>query len=649
MKRIAVSLGSLAVLAFTACGPRERTRTPTVPAAPSCVRDDKRPVPAPLLDELAILATTFPRSSKDAATVVTEAELDRYIDDLLNDDRFARNVAPRMLVPYLIQYSGTEEYNQELAVDDASGTPVYFLPHQGKCKPKEAVDVHPWWALDTTVKVCPLAYQPTHLAVEPEHLLCGVMLNKYCGCGPNLAFCVRDGEQHGAILAAERSEIASTVARVVKADEPVDEIFLANETERDRYVEFVYRRWRISAGEPADAVLAGFKEWPEKPVLAPRHESVPRQHAGVLTGAGTLAIESSIRARMKWFYDALWCDEPPSGSVKTDAVLALKAKNLRVGEGWQELAARPVCTECHARLDYGGEFFKGFLTNFGYDPREHLTGRGKLFGANIDDARGEAQLDPRSFAELAMAQPEFSVCMVKDVKRHVLDDAWDTTADDALRTAFQERHSLKATMRAALRIHAQRRLKASCAPPAAKPAALPADVPKSLEATLETYCGTCHGPSRKPDFTDLTDKETLGRALEAVSFGKMPKDPVSMPSSERRRLTELLIERRWSDEGARAEARAYFEQRQPSHVHPVVSTFNAVDSRSGAKPRARRFDSVDESTTRADRLRYTPGVSVLIGLEALDACKASGATGLELEACMRRATDVTTTTRQPED
>ncbi len=607
--------------------------------AQACEKGARRPLSSDLLNELSLLATNGPADEKRIASIKTDEDLDRYLQELVDDPRFAEEVAPQILIPNLLEKAGTFMFNQRLAVDKSSGKEIYFLPMKGKCTAKEAVDVHPWWALKTTVKVCPKSYQPTHLRIEETKLYCGVsMTEPYCGCGPNLAFCAKNRSHYGEMLVSVKKELTSIVAHAVKSNAAIDQVFVANESERDRNAEFIYRRWRISSGEPADKVLAKLDEWPTSPVLAPRHESVPGQHAGVLTSAGTLDLEAGIRGRMKWFYDAMWCDEPPAGGVTTDAVLALKGNNLREGSDWEVLASKPICTECHARLDYGLQFFGGYGILFAFNPKEHLAGKGPLYGANIKDPRGEATLDPRSFAELAVKQREFSACMVKKVKRHVADDPWDTVNDGALDEAFGERHSLKSLMRAALRRHADDRRAKSCEDGAGH------EEMKTVEAGLEAHCSTCHGPQRAPNFSAMTDPKALMPALDALAFGTMPKAPMS--TKDRRKLVELLIQRIWKDEPSRAQARTYFLESPAAHVHAVPGLLRAIEGHAGAKA-PDQFSEVPEGTMREDLLRYSAGVEAIIDLQALAACMAAGHQGDALEACLVKATDTRNTTRAP--
>lgn len=645
--RLALAACLLVALGAAACGQKggpTHPQSPTGKAATqaACKDGAKSPITDRLLDNLALLATNAPRDKKKFPSVQTDAELDRYVHDLLDDPRFAEVVAPNTLMPKILFRGGASDIASVLSVDSSGPEPVYYL--RGRCNPSKAVSVHPWWALDTVVKVCPDAYQPDHLRVPGiDRAYCGAAVgNPYCGCGPNLALCARDGAQKDAIIESMKKEVALLVARVVKKDAPVREVYLANETERDRNVEYVYRRWRISSGEPAMPLLADLSKWPETPVLAPRYEAPAHMHAGVLTTPAALGLEGSIRARMKWFYDAMWCDEPPGGTVTAAAIFDLPSGDVREGDGWQQLAGRPVCTECHARLDYGGHFFTGFSTSFTYDPKKHESGRGKLYARDISDARGEAELTPHGFAELATAQPEFSSCVVRHVKRRVLVDAMDDSDDGVLESAFKQHGTLKPLMAAAMKIYADKERSTGCS-------SSPEKVEPSTAELFQTHCSACHGPKRLPDFDKPLDTTTLVKALNQVAFGTMPKAPIVMTRSEREHMVDVLVRRIWTDPAAQAQARAYYEDARALPVHSLKGLLATVDTRAGVAPGATPFDHAGEQRTRGDLLRYTPGVAALVHFEALKACKAAGHQGPALATCVDAASKVDDAVRTTAD
>src|SRR5262249_42976539 len=179
-------------------------------------------------------------------------------------------------------------------------------------------------------------------------------------------------------------EVRKTASYVVDADLPIESLFRMNETFRDGRAEQTYRRWRLAQGEQ---VAMNVSDWPAGGQLARRFESIPGEHAGVLTTPQFLFLGDALRASMKYFFEVLWCTEISSSQVTTQELLSIDAANLRIGEGWEKLAAMPVCTTCHARLDYGMQFFAGFpsaIRGLHFIPDRSLAGIGARYG--IDHA-----------------------------------------------------------------------------------------------------------------------------------------------------------------------------------------------------------------------------------------------------------------------
>src|SRR5205814_291138 len=105
-----------------------------------------------------------------------------------------------------------------------------------------------------------------------------------------------------------------------------------------------------------------------------------------------------------------WCSELLAKNATAEQVLSLGVTNLRQGDGWKKLAHMPLCTDCHARLDYGWQFFTGTpditFGQLSYVPSLHPES-GPLYVRDADDSRGEGPLTPLGFAKLATQQPEF--------------------------------------------------------------------------------------------------------------------------------------------------------------------------------------------------------------------------------------------------
>ncbi len=458
------------------------------PAGKAATTAEAPPAPGKVLDDLALLAIGVPldeprRRDLDARLSGGRLSLESYVAELLADPRFAADVAPEILFNKKAVDPSEEEAGETLKVT-ATEPPVYFL--REPCDARSAVPVHPWWALDAEVLVCPDSYQPTHLRQAETGWYCGgtnldPARSPFCGCGPNLMNCTRDDAQAAAVKHALQEELLETVAYVVGRDLPLSRLFTMNETVRTGYSELVYQRWQVVAGQRAG--VSDVRAFAGEGKLTPRLEAVAGQHAGLLTAPHLLLYGDTPRARMRNAFNDLWCVTPASVNVTTEQVLGLGVTDLRDGDGWKKLAVMPVCTDCHARLDHGMQFFSGYPSSFvgvvyhapeghplpqtladdgappGRSPALPQTpgaDRGFLYGRDAGDLRGEAPLDPRHFAALAVKQPEFGRCMARDVADHVFNG--DATAEDrrALVAAYDAAGTLRAVMREALLRYARR-------------------------------------------------------------------------------------------------------------------------------------------------------------------------------------------------
>jgi hypothetical protein len=124
---------------------------------------------------------------------------------------------------------------------------------------------------------------------------------------------------------------------------------------------------------------------------------------------------------MRDLFSILWCSDRSSHGATAEAIYGLGVTDLRNGDGWPKLAAMPSCTDCHARLDYGMQFFRGFASSYDslFAGRELVApGTGPLYGNDVSDLRGHADLTPAGFARLAVAQPELATCAVQRVSRY---------------------------------------------------------------------------------------------------------------------------------------------------------------------------------------------------------------------------------------
>jgi hypothetical protein len=616
-----------------------------------------------------------------------QAPLDHYIDEILSTEQFAGEVMPSLLFAAFVNVRNYYALPSAFVLKhapDASG-PLYL---RAPCSMEDAVTVQPWWDLHSEVKVCPDSYRPDKWTLAPnEHsyrtamaLACDSQVgspeletNSLCGCGPNLIRCLRDDDQYNEFTRSFMDEIKRTTAYVVQHDLPMSTLFTGNSTFRDRNVELYYRRQKIGALQIRyiKRELAELETWPEGGQWAAREELLPGQHAGVLTAPQILHWLPDRRQRQRGYYEMMWCNLRNSFGATTHKVLELNASgnNFFVHDSWERLAHTELCMNCHARLDYGSQFFMGFpdsRASTHYNPALQATGNGPLYGRDIRDLRGDAPLTPLGFAKLATEQPDFNSCMTNHFVNYVLGDR--ATNDDihAIETTIGQANTFKASMKIALERYAlkwREDPRAGAAVPGAPVAdASPGPtggmtVNAALRSNLDKHCVECHDETpytNNPDSSDLPFSFTGGELprpllvsmADHVAFGMMPKNEVLDPPV-REEVVGLLIDTLWTDPAARREARRYYLGRARGlPAHQFDNALHTIDHIAGA-PSNIAWGALERGIW-SDQSTITPGFLAVTGLEAIRACaRAAEARHVTLEDCLRQAVSLKVLSRWP--
>jgi hypothetical protein len=649
------------VLVLSGChppdAPHEAAGSPAPPPAPAA--------PAPhasydreLLRTMMVLATRHDPTATELDAVHGKLErgeltLSAYIDSLLAGDAFRQDVAPLVILRHVLDQESTAPVQQVL--QHTTGTPeIYYL--RAPCKPEQAVAVHPWWDLDHEVRVCPDSYQPETWNVTPKGsvevaCLAGLAHRQAaCGCGPNLIACLASGDQSQAIGRSIRDEVRRTVSYVTGHDMPLTEIFRSNATYRDRNAEYMQVSQAVESHREAhpEEMLRQLASWPEAGQWAPRTDLGPGQNAGILTTPQIVYFMPDRRQRMSVIYDLLWCIDPDSAGATPQSLLSIKSTpDFQVkSAGWKELAARPLCSNCHARLDYGLQFYWGFqnmLYQAYYLPTLQYSGKGALYGDNIDDPRGEADLSPHGFAQLATSQPEFPRCMARDFGEYVLGDT--LTEDQLDKLAAAANGTPRQLMRVALMQLAETWQKTRPPEPASAQLAVATTAPSrpekiansgAIKRALDDRCNDCHDaqPGR-PDFTksELERGEVLD-VLDAVAFGRMPKKH-PLPTADRTAFLDVFIDALW-DKSQAETARAFFQGRMealPAYRPEVVFELVHQTATEEGKTPWRMFERVPRSALQ----QVSPGLAAVTGLAAIEACRTAYKVRTDIDRCIRQA------------
>lgn len=667
MSARAARAATMLLVIACACQPsRSRERALTAPPPPA-VPD------AELLQDLSLLARRrlMPEAEVDTlrrALARRDITLAAHIDRLLSDREFAYEVVPRLLLRAAVRVPAGAAISYVLkSTASAGGEPIYFL--WKPCTADKAERVRPWWDPDRAVLVCADSYRPdVYVALRKVGDLaarCDALFARLgdgppeCGCGPYLMRCARDDAHRAEIEASLIGEVRDTVGYLFTHDRPLREVFTSNASFRDWNAEFYYVRWQaeIDHGKTLERDIDRRRSWPAGGRWAARPELRPGQHAGVLTMPQMMLDLADRRQRIVAVIDYVLCAGHDSSGATAKSVLSLGTKTQQfLQDGWRELAARPICTNCHARMEYGWQFFTGYpdgrLARH-FIPELQTDTTGKMYGANIGDPRGTGTLSPLGFAQHSLAQPEFARCMAKTIAGHVFgradrDQLEQLTGGLAEQIATEPRIGIRTLARRALLAYAAERMAAietdsavdfqSARAPAARGGAI--QLSSRVRGLIESRCSACHDGDDAPSLDGQSlPRELAIRVIDQVSLDRMPKGQ-PLPAAERLLLIRDMVEAVWTTVDDRRTAFDYFDNHLGgTPVHGIEASLSAIRHSTGATP-DRRWNVI-ETQQRSEELAFTPNFAAITSLEAIAACHAAGHTGDQLAPCITRELDVT--------
>ncbi len=205
------------------------------------------------------------------------------------------------------------------------------------------VQVEPYWAPGTTIRVCAFDAQP-HTDATPndngDPRTCDQVGegDPLCGCGPNLRHCTARGGNYEAVHDALLEEPARLFEEVIAAREPYMKAFSSQATAMNGALAHYYRYL-------ADDDDSELKNAPELPYGAD-WQQVDREpyHSGILTTLGFLRRFASHRARVNRLYTAFLCSpfEAPSGGLPP------ATDECSVNP---DLSSRCGCATCHETIE----------------------------------------------------------------------------------------------------------------------------------------------------------------------------------------------------------------------------------------------------------------------------------------------------------
>lgn len=573
------------------------------------------------------------------------------VEEFSTDPFLSERVAPAILFKNSLARPASDLTSGIVWLErfEVGGQEAFYL--HARCPPSQLMTVHPWWDMSSTVRVCRDSVRPgtwTTPTQTGEIAVCDSMegarwMNprSECGCGPALLRCYPKQDSKAFLRRMEeaaRQELRATTARLVAADEPLAELFLSRSTIRTPDLERLYRRANAESlrlEDPA-SLLRGMTDWPAEGKFEPREELEPGQHAGVLTGPQLLFHVFERRQRMRIYFQILWCTGESAPGAQPEDTLSLHTADLSVvNEGWQELAARPVCTECHARLDYGMQYFQSYPspTQSGH----FLVGRyagetGVFYGKNIGDRRAEAALRPHDFAEIATRQPEFAQCMARNVVEYVFGPA---VTNEMVERAAASADVSALRFRGLMRIALLWLLECDdCFAVTASNAAASSGQPRFAEL-VDEHCTACHHDGASiPSFEGRFDPAAAPRLLDQVLSGRMPAGAPLKIETQRQFIDAWMREhrpRRDADVAARELLEAHAD---PMRALPLAVAREYIGAQTATRTELPELNALENAVDGRNNL-LTPSYTAITAIDAYRACRAKP----DVQACAGRLLD----------
>jgi len=209
------------------------------------------------------------------------------------------------------------------------------------------VEVEPYWAPDTSIRVCAFDAQKARTSVRGTACDTGAAFrDPGCGCGPELRWC-RAGsniEVHRAFA----EDVERRIGRIIGEGRPYTELFTSDVAFVNGPAAYYLRHQRgLAQGisfEPAalDPESLPDLEYTEADTWV--EVRLAEGHAGVLTSPAYLLRFQTNRARANRFYDSFLCQPftPPPGGLPVADPEALAQPDLQKRDG---------CKYCHAILE----------------------------------------------------------------------------------------------------------------------------------------------------------------------------------------------------------------------------------------------------------------------------------------------------------
>jgi len=212
------------------------------------------------------------------------------------------------------------------------------------------VQVQPYWAPATTIKVCAFDAQDQLEALNPRGgapVSCDRSPVATCGCGPNLQWCqAQSAGTQRRITESMNEQLMRAIDGVIQGDRPYSDLILA----KDAQINGPLAHWLRHQSQTGGNVLlsAPIQNHPIPELsyeAATTWQSVQRQtrHAGVLTMPAYLLKFASNRGRAHRFYNAFLCQDFESNEPIPPSTDTCHLQS--------DLTKRCGCKGCHLALE----------------------------------------------------------------------------------------------------------------------------------------------------------------------------------------------------------------------------------------------------------------------------------------------------------
>ena len=320
------------------------------------------------------------------------------------------------------------------------------------CRMDGWVEVSPYWAPGTTIRVCAFDAQP-HTDATPDDdgdpRTCDQVGtgDPLCGCGPNLRYCTarEDDGNYDAVHDALLEEPARIFEQIISAGEPYMNAFSTRSTAMNGALAHYYRY--LANDDDSELRNAPDLSYDADWQMVQRES----YHSGILTTLGYLRRFASHRARVNRLYTAFLCDpfEAPSGGLPaaTDECSSDPDLSSRCGCATCHETIEPATTHW-GRWEEGDDFVyredintfnnncanceKGSCSNFCqtfYITRELETtpgsveselGKFKVLGWRSDEEAAALDVGPSALVSRPEYQQQLASCAVQSFAQHVL-------------------------------------------------------------------------------------------------------------------------------------------------------------------------------------------------------------------------------------